>query len=672
MARDSRRVGSGLDSSAVSYHSRASSVFQSQPASLERPANPQPPPFSGVLQIPPTFTQLDTQSQTMRGTQGDPPPVLDSWRNLPSLPLPPSRAASRVPTEDDLDTTVLGPAAQAEKEKELGVINMSRWYHLFHHTKNWTNYPAVITQIRSDALRESVMAAPYAWLDAIRGLLDDHDSLDNDYWTEKDRAESLEDQLEEAKAHYESQAQVPSFVDNQQLEKLRQQLQDEAARVSRRDITIGRLNRDLNHHVARLRAERDLLRGKVTTLQEQLFAAQTDLRTRPQPELRFGELHGGARTTPLSPSRGRSPEYRVRSPSPLHEAGCGPSPIQGTPAADQFGRGSMDRHTTVSVGPAYTGKGAKPRPPKEFDGSKREEYTIWKARMKTYLRFTQRQFPTPYDQAEIIASNLEGTAFELVKPYGLLHEGSCRFNTPEAVWKALDDAYLDYDPYAKAEVELTKLTMKPNDSFDDFYSKFLSHAAKMPGADNDAVMISLLKKKISTSLRNKLVYSGQNFTTLAQLVNHLRQVSIEQEALDAERPRTQPNNSGGTRNKNATGDTTVSKGSGNRPGNRRGNRPRDRNDQSDQNADRKGRRPRMTDEEKDKLTKEGRCWKCKNVGHISSDPKCPKYDRDRRDDTVKNNAVSVPKDKESGKGRTTVRPSRENASSSDSSYDSEN
>lgn len=68
--------------------------------------------------------------------------------------------------------------------------------------------------------------------------------------------------------------------------------------------------------------------------------------------------------------------------------------------------------------------------------------------MTAILRLLSRAYPSPYDQAECVASFISGQPFDLDRSYSI-QNCTCQYWNPAELVAALDDAYLGYDPSAK-------------------------------------------------------------------------------------------------------------------------------------------------------------------------------------------------------------------------------
>lgn len=492
------------------------------------------------------------------------------------------------------------------------VINLSKFLELFHGHKDYRDDPDVTTRIRETDFARKVRDNPLKWLEAIQGLLNDHASAEDDYFEQRRLCSKLRDELEERNV----------TIEEQQLARDSQQgnpneLRDLRSRLEHTEDRVAALKEKINEYKDTIKSwEKHTanLNEKLAMTEAQLAAAREDLRD--HQDNHRGRAH---RRSSLSPPR-----------QPPRPVGTVPSEFDSQPReSDRAARGTL-ASTPWSASTAYTGKGAKPKQPEEFTGEDRLKYPQWKAKMAAFLRFQQQAYPEPRDQAECIATYVAGQAFDLIKPYGLLNN-TCQYQSAEDIFRALDDSYLDADPYARASMEMDKLEMKNSDTFEAFYAKFSSLAVHLPGYNIDQIMISMLRKKLTTSLRSKMTGQGIRHDNYQQYVKYVRQVALDQETLDAERPRNSATVSTGSGRTKAG--ATNSRGSNNTP---RTSAPAAKSTNSDGS-----KRTKLTAEMRKDYATEGRCFKCRlvtNPPHISTDPSCPEYEPRK---VVRNNATQV-------------------------------
>ena len=160
----------------------------------------------------------------------------------------------------------------------------------------------------------------------------------------------------------------------------------------------------------------------------------------------------------------------------------------------------------------------------------------------------------------------------------------------------LDTAFSNPNRVAKAESKLSTLQQGARE-FALYYAEFQRYAADVQW--NEVAKLSALQRGLSYKLKNDLVMAATDPATVADLVMLCNRLDMYRRALQSESRA--PNT---TSHASATAPapaSTASTSSGSAPG----------------PMDLSANRPRLTAEERAKRMAEGRCYRCRGVGHMA-------------------------------------------------------
>ncbi|KAJ5465253.1 uncharacterized protein N7458_000939 [Penicillium daleae] len=231
--------------------------------------------------------------------------------------------------------------------------------------------------------------------------------------------------------------------------------------------------------------------------------------------------------------------------------------------------------------------------PAMFSDGKLVKFDDWMTDMKRKLLLNEDHYPTDAHQLAYVSSRCEGKALRHVQPR--MKQGATEaYQTAEDVFDHLGSIFLDPNRRRMAQDQYIALKMDPKQGFNDFLSEFtyLADEADQPkGMRKDD-----LYRKLPTLLQNQVMAdAGEDSVTLSQFVRKCQVTSrlISQQIISRAENR--------SRNPNRTDTNAPS---------------RNRNDPQTPKPS-----TRLDDKEKAALLKEGRCFVCREQGHISRN--CP-------------------------------------------------
>lgn len=225
--------------------------------------------------------------------------------------------------------------------------------------------------------------------------------------------------------------------------------------------------------------------------------------------------------------------------------------------------------------------------------------------MEAKLRQSAESFPDYWDKVDYVRDHCKDAAWDIVKTRSMANSNN-PYDTFEEMVQDLDNMFAEYDQTTKAEAKLHDKkfpmgTVKKDESFDEFLARFPATIAPLDFTERHK--ISELERWATSQLRWK-VSDGVRPVSLNAFIIRLRQCdtdirkhnnynSINQASRQNEGPRR------GNYTSNPSG----------------GSKPRASNQQSSSQGSSYRHPPKVVE----KLTKEGRCFKCLKKGHRSRD-----------------------------------------------------
>ena len=273
--------------------------------------------------------------------------------------------------------------------------------------------------------------------------------------------------------------------------------------------------------------------------------------------------------------------------------------------------------------PAKTDK-ATPAPP-PFSGIERE-YGVNDFIRLMDIKLSATTFRSHNDGLRFVLSHLKSPAFRLCAPRVPTTTGTCPhpFRNIEELLEELRKRYGRPDTEGEALAVITQLRQGPTQSFNSVYSRFLEFRSQLP-VFSDAMEMNTIKNMLNESYANVLSAQAP-CRTAAEMVDRLYHLDTEQKrtkflTLKAQTPTTprrwdRPTTS--TRpNTNAAPATTAPAPRGllpaaPAPASTVGEVP-----------EKYRNLPPLTPEVRAQLMRDGRCMRCRERGHLQSDPVCP-------------------------------------------------
>jgi hypothetical protein len=265
-------------------------------------------------------------------------------------------------------------------------------------------------------------------------------------------------------------------------------------------------------------------------------------------------------------------------------------------------------HTTNTSGSSSSRPLRVPDPP-EFDNKSSVSFSQWKVKMRIKL-FTSGDYEDRSEQAKLdyILSRTGGSVFERLlmrMPDSPNH--SLRFLTAQECLDQLNDWYGDRHKQARAYTEFENLAQNYNESFEDFLTRFQECSAYMGLSDEHEMQ--KLQHKLNSRYGQR-INDGTYYASLKDVIRrgdaldaHFIFQDAQKKPVDRER---RP-----PRQRNASTSSTSSYGSS-----------RSSTSNASTTASSVTALPRLTDELRQKLRAEGRCFRCREKGHTSFN--CPK------------------------------------------------
>ena len=271
---------------------------------------------------------------------------------------------------------------------------------------------------------------------------------------------------------------------------------------------------------------------------------------------------------------------------------------------DAFAQQALSR---ASPAPESSKKSSKIADPPILIDGKDLTFENWLSLIQDKLAANADHYPTPTMRLAYIKSRCGGRAAEHLMTRSR-DEAPNKYKDATDVIDHLKTIYQDVNRVITAKAKFRQLYMKPSDRFQEFLSDFSYYAQESSLAESE--WKEELYQRISTNMQRQLMResndTGLDFSGFAaectRVANRLEQISLRDQ-----RGRNQGNiNSGRASNREATStgqrggstlaNTTVTSQTAKPPGG-------------------------LTAEARAQLMKEGKCFNCKERGHLSRD--CP-------------------------------------------------
>ncbi|KAK4148364.1 hypothetical protein C8A00DRAFT_19794 [Chaetomidium leptoderma] len=239
------------------------------------------------------------------------------------------------------------------------------------------------------------------------------------------------------------------------------------------------------------------------------------------------------------------------------------------------------------------GKSAKIADPERFTDGKTPRFTAWKGAMMRKLKGNADHYENEAGRFGYAVSWIGGQALELLEPY--LEPGSVNeMTTVDEVMRFLEKNYTDPTAIRKAKNEFLDLKMEPAGDYRDFVTKFVHLAAKAGVAKEDwkDEFNRRLSARLQRGMMRDFIDDSVDFDEYQQLGF---QFALQNSQLDKTTKTSSGGGTGKAKDKTREGSTAPATGGGRA----------------------KSATPAMTQEEKEQLMTEGKCFYCKEVGHNS-------------------------------------------------------
>jgi hypothetical protein len=255
-----------------------------------------------------------------------------------------------------------------------------------------------------------------------------------------------------------------------------------------------------------------------------------------------------------------------------------------------------------------TAKSGNIADPKPLSDGKNPRFEDWLMAMERKLTTNADRYPTEYDKLTYISSRCEDraqrTIFSRMKP-----DSVSPYHTAEECFDHLRVAFADPNRELKAQRQYRDLKMFGKASFSEFVSEFsiLAQEANIDPAHFKRDFNEALTYRLRSAVVTYYIDRNVDFD---QFVLYCHQLDDSHTAIDEDRKRNKegPATGGNTKNtkgaiSKATTSSTTTVDRASTPTTPRTFSP-------------------LTDEERDRYRTEGRCFYCRELGHIGKD--CPK------------------------------------------------
>ena len=249
------------------------------------------------------------------------------------------------------------------------------------------------------------------------------------------------------------------------------------------------------------------------------------------------------------------------------------------------------------------------------NGDDREKWEGWRLHLESKFRQSAILYTCEQDKIDYIRDHCKDTAFEVIKAKANPTSANAYLTSSEMI-QDLENMFGEFDKVAKSDALLhdPKFGMavaNPKETFDEFLARFTSAIAPLDFTDRHK--ISNLRRTLSERLCFKMA-DGTTYTSFSQYVSRCRQCDLDLRQADGFSNR--------NRNDKNKSSSSYSKGQGRQAGNTTG-QSKNLNRYRSSNAASTLRSGQL----KQRLIKEGRCFKCGKKGHLATDTDAPYKDQ---------------------------------------------
>ena len=243
-----------------------------------------------------------------------------------------------------------------------------------------------------------------------------------------------------------------------------------------------------------------------------------------------------------------------------------------------------------------------PDPPTLTDG-KEPRFEDWLLLMSQKLAANADHFDTSQLRMAYVASRCEGKARKHITPR-MRDDSMNPYTDSKDMLDHLKMIYNDPNRVATAKHQFRQLYMRVSDKFHDFLSEFLYLAAEAGVMEDD--WKDELYHKLTTELQKLCISDSIKDGTFQEFSNAVSQTASRLEVINHRTQKNNPFSTPRTRNNNSNQDRAKDTSLSVNPTS---------NIKKESKID-------MTDDNRNKLMKEGKCFICFSHGHLARD--CPK------------------------------------------------
>ena len=245
------------------------------------------------------------------------------------------------------------------------------------------------------------------------------------------------------------------------------------------------------------------------------------------------------------------------------------------------------------------------------NGDDREKWEGWRLHLESKFRQSAVLYTCEQDKIDYIRDHCRDTAFEVIKAKANPSSANAYLSAFEMI-QDLENMFGEFDKVAKSDALLhdPKFGMaitNPKETFDEFLARFTSAIAPLDFTDRHKV--SNLRRTLSERLRFKMA-DGTTYTSFSQYVSRCRQCDLDLRQADGFSARSRSDRSKriepGSNSQERWIENAIS----------HPDTKRYRSSSPTNSFFRSGHL-------KERLIKEGRCFKCGKRRHRSTDPDAP-------------------------------------------------
>lgn len=269
-------------------------------------------------------------------------------------------------------------------------------------------------------------------------------------------------------------------------------------------------------------------------------------------------------------------------------------------------------------------------PAKKLSGSNVNEYRPWRFQVGAKLETDSPLYPNDKSKVTYALTQMEDPLFSAMQEWVIAQDG-CRFDDLlSEIRLYMGIQFQEHD----AEKTLLTITQKEKESITEYYHRISALWNIAQTSENQRIrkFVTSIRPTISTSLLN------QTFTSIKEALENARIVEERRKDIDTNYPRSfaknrAPGQSATTKQTQGTSWTSdppsgqVSTRTGSHPNNRFGPVAKKPSGWIGSWYNPEDKPKRLTEELKNELTKQGRCWSCRGSGHRGADSVCPRPKR---------------------------------------------